>query len=463
MYRTQEHWSAIVLSLILSAGALFAWIFFQALVTLNLIMSLSPNEQRTLFVSKTGDLFVKSTSSQSSGNRFFEVNNGQLTETHNSPTNELPVTYLAFPQQQSFRVGPNRIGLVSSNPSMSQRWFTVIPNDKCLFLEGFSTLTNERIGYIGMQGFTLNKPSDNEMIPLIREYSPSSVAPLYINGPESRLVVLTPDGPVLINVLKRSVEHLTLPISPISVGTWSVSWSIAKADKTFSSGFAFRGEESVCLTSSDGSVVESFPIPQELRDQYIELYLVMSDSPYLLVSHDGATGLTETFQLDSEGKVVRQENLTLETATGSGRSNTAWQMAILFPVLSIAAFIDLYSLPSTEVTQGIQPSLRAAQAIWLSASWPSLLLITLISLGLAIWTYRRHQKFDHKSAVIWSVVVFLLGPAGLVGYLAHRTWPAREKCHSCGDLTRVDQMACTKCGEEFPLPERNGSEILVPA
>ncbi|MBX9655176.1 hypothetical protein K2Y11_16300 [bacterium] len=463
MYRTQEHWSAIVLSLILSAGALFAWIFFQALVTLNLIMSLSPNEQRTLFVSKTGDLFVKSTSSRSSGNRFFEVKNGQLTETHTSPTDGLPLTYLAFPKQLKFQFEHDRIGHVLSNRSMNETWFTIISEDTRLFIEGFSTLTNERIGYIGRRGFTLNKPSNDEMIPMLREYGTSSVAQLYVNGQESRLAVLTPDGPVLIDVLKRSIEHLTLSFFPKSVGTWSTSWSIAKNDNTFSSGFAFRGEESVCLTSSDGSVVESFPIPQELRDQYIELYLVMSDSPYLLVSHDGATGLTETFQLDSEGKVVRQENLTLETATGSGRSNTAWQMAILFPVLSIAAFIDLYSLPSTEVTQGIQPSLRAAQAIWLSASWPSLLLISILSLGLAIWTYRRHQKFDHKSAVIWSVFVFLLGPAGLVGYLAHRTWPAREKCHSCGDLTRVDQMACTKCGEEFPLPERNGSEILVPA
>lgn len=463
MYRTQEKWSAIVLSLILSAGALFAWIFFQALVTLNLIMSLSPNEQRRLFVSKTGELYVQSTSHRSSGNRFFEVKNGQLTETHNSPTNALPVTYLAFPQQQSFRDGPNRVGLVSSNSSMNQRWFTIISEDNRLFVEGFSTLTNERTGYIGRRGFTLNKSSNDEMIPILREYGTSSVAQLYLNGQESRLAVLTPDGPVLIDVLNRSIEHLTLSFSPKSVGTWSTSWSIAKNDNTFSSGFAFRGEESVCLTSSDGSVVDSFPIPQELRDQYFELYLVMSDSPYLLVSHENASGLVNIFKLDSEGHVIGREDLTLETATGWGRTSIAWQMALLSPVLPIAAFIDLYSLPSTEVTQGIQPNLLAAQAVWLSASWPSLLLITLLSVGLAIWTYRRHQKYDRESALIWSVFVFLLGPAGLVGYLAHRNWPAREKCHSCGDLTRVDQMTCTKCGEEFPLPERNGSEILVPA
>jgi hypothetical protein len=461
MNRLQKDSSSIALSFVLFAGVLFAWMLFQQLVTLNVIMGLWSDEQRTLFVSKTGDLFVKSTSSQSSGNRFFEVKNGQLTETHNSPTNELPLTYLAFPQQQSFRVGPNRVGLVSSNPSMNQRWFTVIPNDRRLFVEGFSTLTNERLGYIGMQGFTLNKPTNDEMIPLIREYSSSSVAQLYVNGQESRLVVLTPDGPVLINILKRSVEHLTLPISPISVGTWSVSWSIAKADKTFSSGFAFRGEEKVYLTSSDGTIENSFPIPPELRDRSFELYLAMSSLHYLLVSHGHGSGLVDIFKLDSEGNVIGREDLTLETATGWGRPSIAWQMALVSPVLPIAAFIDLYSLPSTEVTQGIQPSLRAAQAIWLSASWPSLLLIAILSLGLAIWTYRRHQKFDHRSAVIWSVFVFLLGPAGLVGYLAHRNWPAREKCPTCHEFVRVDRIACTKCGGEFPLPERNGSEILV--
>jgi hypothetical protein len=90
-----------------------------------------------------------------------------------------------------------------------------------------------------------------------------------------------------------------------------------------------------------------------------------------------------------------------------------------------------------------------------------LAILCVFSAGLAIWCYMHHRRFGERGSLLWAAFVFVLGPAGSIGYLLHRSWPATEKCRHCGKSTPRDRDACLDCGAEFPLPPLKGIEIFA--
>jgi hypothetical protein len=84
-----------------------------------------------------------------------------------------------------------------------------------------------------------------------------------------------------------------------------------------------------------------------------------------------------------------------------------------------------------------------------------------MSLLLAAWCYRRHRRFEERGALVWAAFVFLTGPAGIVGYLLHRRWPASERCAACGTVVPRDREECLACEAQFPPPAPEGIEIFA--
>jgi hypothetical protein len=97
----------------------------------------------------------------------------------------------------------------------------------------------------------------------------------------------------------------------------------------------------------------------------------------------------------------------------------------------------------------------------LRGGWPWLLGVAVISALSAVATYRRQLRYAQPHPAIWAFFVFLLSPAGLIGYLVHRTWPAMSRCARCGATVPQDRLECTACAAEFALPARRGIEIFA--
>ena len=93
--------------------------------------------------------------------------------------------------------------------------------------------------------------------------------------------------------------------------------------------------------------------------------------------------------------------------------------------------------------------------------WPGLLTVTVISIVLAIFTYRRQRKYGLAWTWMWTGFVLVFGVPAYFGYLAHRVWPARLACPDCGKLAPRDRPACMHCGHDFPPPRPKGIEVFA--
>jgi len=477
--------SGIVVAFFASAGALTAWVLFHTFVTLAIVHLAFPLTWPSLRISMDGNLYIKSMSTASTDDQFFEYKNGVLREVTQIPWKEIPPLSLNLdPNVQNTTMSLGYVYQVRSSDKLGQRWFSVAIEPSSLYFEGFDIRTRQRIAFIGKEGFTLQQPEgENRFSTATRNGQLSIVARRWSDDPPSlglrirmftisssatsgdRIVVLTNELPYAIDPFGGSVEKIQLPESPLSATSWQ-RFGFQKDGKSTcleSSGLVFRGKDTVYLTDENDKFVESFSIPEDFRERPFDLYLPTSSSTYLLTSLNPITCVTEIIRLDSNGNVIGKDFVDLPSRMVPRPTLVAWESSFIYPALPLLLYLDLFFFPPNCISQGFAADFSSAQSAMFRAAWPSLLLIALLSLGLAIWTYRRHQQYDRKSAIVWSVFVFLVGPAGLVGYLVHRTWPAREMCLSCGELARVDRMACNQCGAEFPLPARNGSEILVPA
>jgi len=93
--------------------------------------------------------------------------------------------------------------------------------------------------------------------------------------------------------------------------------------------------------------------------------------------------------------------------------------------------------------------------------WPATVVIFLLGVILAGLCYRRQQKYGLPWTGAWTVFVLLFGLPGYVGYLAHRSWPARLPCPHCGRPAPRDRPACMGCGRDFPEPALKGTEVFA--
>jgi hypothetical protein len=94
---------------------------------------------------------------------------------------------------------------------------------------------------------------------------------------------------------------------------------------------------------------------------------------------------------------------------------------------------------------------------------PSLAAVVLLSLGLAAAAWRRSNAFalSRRERGVWTAVTAVFGVPAFVGFLLHRTWPAREPCPHCRANVPRDRVACAACETPFSAPALTGTEIFA--
>ncbi|MEI8229251.1 MAG: hypothetical protein WCH77_13455 [Planctomycetota bacterium] len=86
-------------------------------------------------------------------------------------------------------------------------------------------------------------------------------------------------------------------------------------------------------------------------------------------------------------------------------------------------------------------------------------LLTLLAICCLWWRQLRYRAQVSES-LTWTVFVALFGVVGLLGYLFHKTWPARVACPVCHNQRPIDTEECPVCGALFHSPSPDGTEIL---
>jgi hypothetical protein len=155
-------------------------------------------------------------------------------------------------------------------------------------------------------------------------------------------------------------------------------------------------------------------------------------------------------------------------------SKSGWKLPIhvlwLGPGQTVAKSADLPFLRGSEIdswpnqlTGTLLPPLAHLQfdknfySPWNALSFA----LAFISAGIA-WLLARRHNSSIPAGLGWTLLVFLLGIAGLLTLLCAQEWPAREPCPNCGQLRAVDRELCEHCQSPFPPPEKNGTEIFAP-
>jgi hypothetical protein len=142
-------------------------------------------------------------------------------------------------------------------------------------------------------------------------------------------------------------------------------------------------------------------------------------------------------------------------------SRVAWTAATIAPSPAVLAvtFYELIAVIRDPILPPADVAARRAE-IW-NATWPPLLVVSVLSASAALIAYRRQKRYAARGAIAWAIFVFITGPAGLLGYLWHRRWPVVERCASCHARAPRDRGDCLRCHTEFPAPKQLGCEVFA--
>jgi hypothetical protein len=91
----------------------------------------------------------------------------------------------------------------------------------------------------------------------------------------------------------------------------------------------------------------------------------------------------------------------------------------------------------------------------------ALCLIDAVLCAVIAFGLTRRYAFSRTGRFSWTIAVLLLGPAALLTLFATHSWPALERCPSCGRKRVVTHERCDHCEAGFQPPAADGTEILV--
>ena len=226
---------------------------------------------------------------------------------------------------------------------------------------------------------------------------------------------------------------------------------------------ALRTTDRVIVFDPPGKQHAAYLLPQELRDRNIELYELDAGTALVKSGRRLADGSwrEELFWIATAGKVLREAEVPQIGGNRRDDENERWAAALALPVPVLLAVGAAVIEPLDYVESEREPTYAAALARSLAVWWPTLLVVTLLSVALAWYCCRRQRRYYQRYSGVWVALVLLGGLPGLVGYLCHRRWPVLERCPACGQAVPRDRETCAACGAAFPPPAPKGCEVFA--
>jgi hypothetical protein len=393
--------------------------------------------------------------------------------------------YLFWPQERRYSIrGLNNGGAPGTN------WFLLESEEskEHAYLEGYDQQSKQCVGYVGVGGFRLDKPPMVEQFAIGgRSLNIASLAlhsswgrTAYASRDRTPLLIISDDKLYLIDLefatpqvmqftsdetrqkarVDRTVRQLPIdePVLSMDFAKEAVEAGTDKSDQTR---IAVRTTRHVLVLDMAGKPLRSVAIPPALVDQRFSVYFPVGDQIIFAVNNsDYKTNEVDLTWVNTEGAATRSEHAVMRKSIGD-LPKFAWLSAAVVPSPAVLAIFYYELLPAlrSPVLRPVAQKYQLA-AIW-NATWPTMLLIGLLSAAAAVYTYRRQKRYGPRGAVAWAIFVLIVGPAGLLGYLWHRRWPVLEHCASCGADAPRDRGDCVACHTEFPAPRQLGCEVFA--
>jgi hypothetical protein len=376
--------------------------------------------------------------------------------------------------------GYMRIGRFEDRQSPPAQWYFVDDGarDGRGYFEGFDTENKRRMGFIGRSGLRPDRPPVDDWFPMDGNklasdaaFTRHSIGPNWMYGENSSVefplwkVGMISGGQLLsIDLRNGSVKTLFESADLIAIGLSTVTVSDETPDPNFHQRLAVRTSDRVLLLDGEGKQLTSYLVPEEFRDQGFTLYELETGKALLTVGqpvsyHEYPNDLV---WIDTSGKILRREEVLLNGSYyGIDETENARASAVAAPAPVLLAFFAVVIAPNEALSMQRAANYSAALSHSLSLFAVPLLLVSLLSVVLAVICWRRHTHYYQPASGAWFFFVLLTGLPGLVGYLFHRRLPIREACPACRAVVPRDRDACAACGAEFPSPKPKGIEVFA--
>ncbi|MGD9128654.1 MAG: hypothetical protein PVH19_14855, partial [Planctomycetia bacterium] len=322
---------------------------------------------------------------------------------------------------------------------------------------GYDTATKERVGYLGCNGFQKEKPSKEDQFvdnaPWRRPYQVIFGGHSGKEGYHSYL--LTEEGLVQINLKKRTAKLVLEQDNLVAAGyTSGMFW---QGEKQCGAWTLLRTpEELLIFNTSDSKVEQAYKIPKKLQRDYLRCVRFWKDK-YLV---EQGCDVSELYWIEKTGKIIKSQKVELEASPDVIGNRMSFVAAASVPCpgfWGVVCLVQPWEAPARAEGLGYWAALGRAFGIF----WPAIVLPGIVSSLLAFVCYRRQKKYGLGWTWFWVGVVWFFGLPAFLGYLAHRSWPARLPCPNCGELAPRDRDACYACHEKFPAPAPTGTEVFA--
>jgi hypothetical protein len=352
------------------------------------------------------------------------------------------------------------------------------------YFVGYDSRNKTRVGYLGTAGYRKDMPPGEEQFP----FSGATVGPdkwvfstqnagstehprgadtgraprgclspwdVYLLGHDDQLYHID---------LQQGIAHVALS------GPRLRSAALVSAERDGKRGtsrrLAVRTADAVLVLDERGGVRQGYAIPEELRKE--ELHFAQTSSGEAVMYSCSPLDLGGADDMDcriwwvAADGATRHASVTLTDAFGDMKA-LRWISGVVVPCPLAAN--GLLSIGWTRHLQneGLAATYPEALAKAVRDFWPGLVLVHLLSAGLAVLCYRRQVRYGASRAeqIAWPLFVLALGLPGWVGYRFGRSWPALEACPACGAAAPRDRAECAGCAAAFLPPALKGTEVFA--
>lgn len=351
------------------------------------------------------------------------------------------------------------------------------------YLAGYHSRSERLVGYIGRGGFRTTLPPRDDRFPIdgrrmarhggaaVRYSSPGYIptSPMSYGDdglPPGRQYLLTDDGLVALDLQAHTVRLLLQPAEvPLSASVITVPLpKPPDAPEHFRPSrqeLAFAYRDRIELFDPRTEESRAYPLPPDLRRPRTHLYLqAVPSGELVLIDRQTATDpITRLTWLSPGGKITRREEVAIQQYHSWIDDHPEWAATAVVPCPVMSVLITFLALPMTFVESSQAADYPAGLAQSWSRSWLPLVLVFALNL-IPVWlVWRRQQEYAGRGTVAWMLLVYLLGPAGWVGYRFHRFWPARSTLPTLAAAGALSPGGRHPSGGDMPRPAATGLEV----
>jgi hypothetical protein len=479
---------ALLLALVLTIGAGAVWALAILLVAAT-IMGLypktvaSPGINQELLLLANGTPVIKTGERDESGDIIVDLHHKPI------PKNArfLPASRLDATNQISSWAWMNRVYQLNRIDKRFGRWYLMYdgePNGHAYFV-GYDDETYGRIGYIGRNGFQTETPATDEQFTIGYADATALWTFLYASDysidvdrvfehpqqPElldRSFLFKTDDGLMKIDFENHTVKPYWKDATLISVASSIKEIKPPTGDtdspRVALAGILLRMPDRVIELNYEGKEVARFILPEQFRSRSFDFALLPNKQAIIQTAPKN----NELFWIDPAGKIIRHENVDLV------HEDAKWYVPLAYRAAE--KMMNAFLIPSPGgivVTLACNPwdfwaELRRNSPEYLPTlrqalvDVQSILAINgVLAVLLAALCWHRQRKYGLSWTWAWVAFVLVFGLPAYFGYWAHRVWPARLACPSCGRRVPRDRPACFICHAAFPPPDRKGIEVFA--